>query len=828
MSLVLVALAALTSAGCQREGSRPPAPPSGSPSTPVLDTLPSFVLTNEQQQSVSLDDLRGHIWVAGFMFTQCGAPCDAVAREMSSLAGELRGSPEKAAVRLVSFSVVPEIDTPQRLREFSASGNVDPSRWTFLTGTRAAMRALFRNGFRRPLKEPDTAGTPLTDPGDLILVDSLGQVRGTFGTDQPGGDALREALAAVLAESQPTAVVVPPDAADPKWTELRRSTQETAAAALNARHDFRFVDGVGTTGLTFRQGASVDLGKYYRATHYDHGTAVAAADVDGDGLVDLYFVNQVGRNALFRNVGQGHFEDVTDAAGVGVGDRACVGAAFADIDNDGDEDLFVTAVREGNLLFRNDGHGVFTDVTREAGVGGTGGHSSGAAFFDYDGDGRLDLFVTNVGKYTRDARRPDGRWISFPDAFAGHLHPERSEASILYRNIDGRRFEVTSPLSGLVHSAWSGDVTPIDVDADGRPDLYVPSMQGHDQLWYNLGGGRFENRGRRIFPATPWGAMGVKVLDWNGDAQLDLFVTDMHTDMSSDLTPDAEARKHDPKTMFPLAFLGTDGNHVLGNALFTGERDGTFTDRSDAAGVETGWPWGPSVGDLNADGWPDLFVGAGMNYPFRYHGSDLLLNDAGLRFVPAEFTLGVEPRPRRIVPWFELECDGADIKHDICSGEQGPVMNEDHRSPAQRGKGEARHGHVTVWTARAARSALLLDVDGDGDLDIVTNTYGDIPQVLVSDLAQRGPVHTLQVRLQGRRSNRDGLGAVVTVRAGGRDQVQVHDGKSGYLAQSIVPLYFGLGEASEAERITVRWPSGQQQQVRGPLRPGAPITIREP
>jgi hypothetical protein len=138
--------------------------------------------------------------------------------------------------------------------------------------------------------------------------------------------------------------------------------------------------------------------------------------------------------------------------------------------------------------------------------------------------------------------------------------------------------------------------------------------------------------------------MGVQVLDWNGDGRPDLYVTDMHTDMSSDLKPEEDARKHDPKTFFPADFLGTDGHHVLGNALFTSTGPLTFVEESDKAGVETGWPWGPSVGDLNADGWPDIYVAAGMNYPFRYRGSDILLNDGGRRFAPAEYILGVEPR----------------------------------------------------------------------------------------------------------------------------------------------------------------------------------------
>jgi hypothetical protein len=277
-----------------------------------------------------------------------------------------------------------------------------------------------------------------------------------------------------------------------------------------------------------------------------------------------------------------------------------------------------------------------------------------------------------------------------------------------------------------------------------------------------------------------------------------------------------------------LRFLATDGNHILGNALFTNLGAGKFREQSDAAGVESGWPWGPSVGDLNADGWPDIFIAAGMNYPFRYRGNDLLLNEAGKRFVSMEYPLGIEPRRRLANPWFELDCDGADGQHDVCQGEVEPILADDTRTAEQRFKGAARHGHVTVWAARASRSAAIFDLDDDGDLDIVTNNYGDIPQVFISDLAQRGPIHFLKVKLQGTRSNRDGVGAVVTIESAGRTQSQVNDGKSGYLAQSVMPLYFGLGTQTRVDSIRVRWPSGKEQLLHGPILSGRLLKITEP
>jgi cytochrome oxidase Cu insertion factor (SCO1/SenC/PrrC family) len=426
----------------------------------VLATLPEFVLEDERGESTGLDDLHGTVWVADFIFTRCAGTCPLITRQMAELEKEIASNQSLKGTKLVSFSVDPDFDRPEVLREYGRANGADPAHWTFVTGTRDAVRGLVREGFKLPVDDQDDRTMPIFHSQSFVVVDRVGRVRGAYDalTDE-GRKDLRAMLGTVLAEPPPTDVYVPADADDPKWIAERKSAQAAADRSIAAPHNFRFRDRLGSSGITFLHANSTDIGKYYRAAHYDHGTALAVADVDGDGLLDLYFVNQVGKNKLYRSLGGGRFEDITDRAGVGVGDRACVGAAFADIDNDGAPDLFVTSVREGNILFKNDGHGKFTNITAQAGVAGNGGHSSGAVFFDYDGDGLLDLFVTNVGKYTMNRRRPDGLWEAFGDAFAGHLHPERSEVSILYHNLGGDRFEMVSTPSGLVHSAWSGEAT---------------------------------------------------------------------------------------------------------------------------------------------------------------------------------------------------------------------------------------------------------------------------------------------------------------------------------------------------------------------------------
>src|SRR5436309_8001721 len=251
---------------------------------------------------------------------------------------------------------------------------------------------------------------------------------------------------------------------------------------------------------------------------------------------------------------------------------------------------------------------------------------------------------------------------------------------------------------------------------------------------------------------------------------------------------------------------------------------GRFEEVSDAVGVETYWPWGPSVDDFNADGWDDIFIAAGMNFPYRYGINSLLLNEGGQRFLPSEFVVGVEPRPNGATQqvWFTLDCNGADRGHPFC----GACAHPESLAGACRVDAA---GHLTMMGSRGTRAAVALDLDGDGDIDIVTNEFNAGPQVLVSDLAQRHPVHMLAVRPRGTRSNREGLGAQVTVvLPDGRRLLKLLDGKSGYLSQSDLPLDFGLVDADHAAAIEVRWPSGRRQSVAGPLKAGQTIDVVEP
>ena len=588
---------------------------------------------------------------------------------------------------------------------------------------------------------------------------------------------------------------VPDDVQESPWLPRIKNEQVKAMAGVSAFHDFQFTDTVAQSGITFKSRIVDDAGKTYKAAHYDHGTGIAVADVDGDGLLDVYFVSQAGGNALWRNLGGGKFEDITASAGVAVAGKICVSASFADIDNDGDPDLYVTTVRGGNGLFENDGHGKFKDITTAAGVGYVG-HSSAAVFFDYDHDGRLDLFLVNVGKYTTNtiAGNPYKYYVAFEDAFSGHLHPERAERKILYHNDGGNHFKDVTQSAGLTDLSWSGDASVVDVNDDGWPDLFLLNMLGDDQYYENVGGKRFVKKSRQIFPKTSWGSMGIKVFDFNNDGRLDIFVTDMHSDMSDEIGPELEHVKSTMK--WPESFRGNGSTSIWGNSFFMKEGPSKYRESSDQIGAENYCPWGPSVGDLNADGFDDAFIASGMNYPERYMVNSVKLNDHGKKFVDAEFVLGVEPRSGGLAtPWFDLDASGKDRNHKDAQGATG---------------------RVTVWGARASRSAVIFDLDGDGDLDIVTNEFNAAPMILISNLTEKTRVHYLAVKLSGTTSNRDGLGSIIKVTAAGTTYTKVYDGNSGYLSHSLYPVYFGLGTAEAVDSVEVTWPTGKKQIVQSP------------
>src|SRR5262249_54738813 len=262
------------------------------------------------------------------------------------------------------------------------------------------------------------------------------------------------------------------------------------------------------------------------------------------------------------------------------------------------------------------------------------------------------------------------------------------EPCLLYRNLGGKKFKEVAKETALPATGWSGDATFTDLNGDGYPDLYVLNMQGDDHFFENRQGRSWVDRTEAYFPKTPWGSIGIKFFDFNQDGWMDLFVTDMHSDMTG---LQIKASKTDQRLAFEKqksqamcttewtdAYLQGASNNIFGNAFYLNRGGGRFDEVSDAIGAETLWPWGISVADLNADGYEDVFITAGMGYGFRYAVNSVLLNEEGQRFYDAEFLLGVEPRPRGRLDKvaFVLDCSGADRARPECAGRSGrqPVL----------------------------------------------------------------------------------------------------------------------------------------------------------
>jgi len=538
-------------------------------------------------------------------------------------------------------------------------------------------------------------------------------------------------------------------------------------------------------GVKFRmQFLPGEQGEKFKINFYDHGCGVALADIDGDGDDDLYLLNQLGANALYRNDG-GSFADVTTPA-VALEDRICVSAVFGDTDGDGDEDLYVTSTRGGNVFLRNDGSGAFEDATKEAGLPWVG-HSQGATLFDADGDGDLDLFLANTAEWTG-AFEPLGRYYAGATTLM-ELVKSPVETNAFFRNRGDGTFEEATGEAGLRGAGWSGDTAVFDFDEDGSLDLFVANMFGRSTFYRNAGG-RFEDVTAGTLGRTPWGAVGSKAFDYDGDGRLDLFVVDMHSDMWTpfdyDLRRVDEARKYerffgpfyerqrDLERVFAEATRIRYDATFFGNGLFRGLGGGEFEETSAKAGAETFWPWGIASGDFDNDGFEDAFVPSGMGYPWGYWRSPLLMNNGDGTFVDRSADAGLDPPP-----------GGRALERRI-------------------------GGRVA---ARSARAAAVADLDGDGRLDLAVNNFNDRAFLYMN----RAPARSwIAFRLEGTRGHKGAIGAVVRVRAGGRTRIGQVQAAGGYLAQSSKTVHFGLGDLRSVESCEIRWPGGLVQTIDGP------------
>jgi hypothetical protein len=524
-------------------------------------------------------------------------------------------------------------------------------------------------------------------------------------------------------------------------------------------------------------------GEHYQELAYGAmGTGVAIGDYDGDGQPDVFVVSKTETCRLFRNLGAWKFEDVTEKAGMaksaGVLEQGLnwmkrtigsasedepaeawrQGATFVDVDNDGWLDLYICRFKAPNLLYINQHDGTFKEEAATRGLA-VNDASGMAAFCDYDRDGWLDVYIqTNM-----------------LDAVA---HPN-GQRDYLFRNDGDGTFSNVTDRAGITGETSGHSATWWDYEGDGWPDIYVTADYGTpDRLYHNNRDGTFTDVIHQAVPHMPYYAMGSDLGDVNNDGLIDLFVADMA----------ATTHEKDQRGMAgSRARVLTGGGNpaeapqYMRNSLFLNTGTGRFLEAAGLAGLAaTDWTWSVRWEDLDNDGRLDLHVTNGMIR--EYHNADLL-----------ERIMGVEnPLNARQV----VRSSPKLAERNLAFRNLGDLQFED--SSASWGLDQKG----------VSFGAAFGDLDGDGDLDLVYANYESGVSVLRND-SDSG--HRLAVALRGTQSNRYGIGATVRLETATGGQVRQLVLARGYLSSSEPILHFGLGEDTRIRRLTVSWPSGQEQ-----------------
>lgn len=548
-----------------------------------------------------------------------------------------------------------------------------------------------------------------------------------------------------------------------------------------------------------------------------NGSGVAAGDFDGDGWCDLYFCAIAGTNALYRNLGNGRFEDVTARAGVGLAGLHSTGALFADVDDDGRPDLLVATLGAGVHCFFNQGDGRFRETTAEAGlVSDTG--STSLAMADVDGDGDLDLYVANYGAVSilrsggrAEMKLVNGQWVvSGPYGkrlrFVEGRLEELGEPDVLYLN-DGRGHFKPVPWNSPFFLDEEGKPKPEpwdfgltvqmrDLNADGFPDIYVCNdFQTVDRIWLNDGTGHFRALPRLALRKQSFSAMGVDFADLDRDGCFDFLVTEM-------MSREHRLRSRQVVGLPPLVPLpGRIDNRpeVARNTLFHNRGDGTYAEIANYAGVTaTDWSWQPLFLDVDLDGYEDLLIGNGIL--FDVQDRDVLdrVRSFGKQ-APEQVRTNL-----MLYPPFRSPNLAFRNRHDLTFEDVSRAWGFDST-------------HITQGFA-------LADFDRDGDLDLAVNGVNGGARLYRLDTA----APRVAVRLRGQPPNRAGIGALVRV-FGGAVPMQMQEMLSGghYLSGSDSQLVFAAGAHTNRLTIDVRWRSGRRSLV-GDVEPDCLYEVAEP
>lgn len=514
---------------------------------------------------------------------------------------------------------------------------------------------------------------------------------------------------------------------------------------------------------------------------------ITAADYDNDGYYDLFIPDGV-ESRLFRNNGDGTFTDVTAKAGLSGLDGVSV-ALFADYDNDGYKDLFVSRTFKHNQLFHNNGDGTFTDVTAKSGIG-EDNCTTVASWGDYDNDGYLDLYV---GRYL------DPR-LDIPTTF----YARNGLPNQLYHNNGDGTFTNVTERAGVGEKGLCLGTVWGDYDDDGYPDLYVVNDFGRKTLYHNNRNGTFTDVTVKAGTLAYGAGMSTSFGDYDNDGRLDIYVANIRSEEAWYAEWPTVGRYMTNswkqgvwQTDMPLYFevFKQSGIHFVqvfqdmasGNNLLRNKGNGTFEDVTWKANANPlGWFWGSGFADFDNDGWQDIYASNGWVY-----------NDRGTE-IELEFLNNVVSRQDMYKSGILF--DPAHFGHTSWHGWE--------RNRHLRSNGNGTFTEI----GRAAGTDLIMNSRGvavadfwnRGVLDIAVSASIDRHALLKNEVGTKR--HWLAVEAVGTKSNRDGVGARITIHIGGKLQTREVTLGDGYGSQNSLREYFGLNDAASVDELTVRWP----------------------
>ncbi len=514
---------------------------------------------------------------------------------------------------------------------------------------------------------------------------------------------------------------------------------------------------------------------------------ITAADYDNDGFYDLFIPDGV-ESKLFRNKGDGTFEDVTAKAGLAGLDGVSV-ALFADYDNDGYKDLFVSRTFKPNQLFHNNGNGTFTEVTKKAGIG-EDCCTTVASWGDYDNDGFLDLYV--------------GRYLDPRTDIPTTFYARNGLPNQLYHNNGDGTFTNVTEKAGVGETGLCLGTVFGDYDNDGYPDIYVVNDFGRKTLYHNNRNGTFTDVTVKSGTLAYGAGMSASMADYDNDGKLDIYSTNIRSEEAwyAEL-PTVERymlncwRQGVWKTDMPLywevfkqsgfGFVEVFKQMASGNVLLRNRGDGTFEDVSEKTHANPlGWFWGASFADFDNDGWLDVYAADGW-----------VFNDKGTE-IELDFLNNVVSKQDEYKTGIFF-----DPKHFGSTSWHGWERNRHLRNNGDGTFTEIGRGSGTDLMINS-RGVAVADFWNRGVLDIAISSSANRHALLKNEVG--GKRNWLAVELVGTKSNRDAVGARVSISVKGKPQMREVVLGDGYGSQNSLRQYFGLNDASAVDEMVVRWP----------------------